>query len=393
VKEDLFHIHMGHFYEFLRTKYHHRFATHSLHINKTTMEAVRYHGPNEALTFETVPIPTEADLSPDEVIVRVEASALCHTELHFADGTLNLGVKPITLGHEAVGVITAVGSDIPPSRIGQRVINYYYVGCANCRWCNRGDEQLCPNLKAEHGFISDGGLAGYIRTPSRNAVVIPDSLEFVDAAPIGCGVTTAVHSAKLGRVDSAQDECALVYGCNGVGFGLVQLLKNVYGIKNVGVVARSEAKRKMAIELGADFAIDGTDSSSVAAAVREKTGGEGVDVLFECVGTRDTLDSCVGWVGALGRRGRLVLVGYHQGEDHEFRCHPIPMIVYEQTVVGSVGATLDDLKEAVKYVGEGKIRTVVDSTISLNEFQNGLDRIKSCDCVGKIVCLPCHGRR
>ena len=118
-----------------------------------------------------------------------------------------------------------------------------------------------------------------------------------------------------------------------------------------------------------------------------------MDVLFECVGTRDTLDSCVGWVGALGRRGRLVLVGYHQGEDHEFRCHPIPMIVYEQTVVGSVGATLEDLKEAVKYVGEGKIRTVVDSTISLNEFQTGLDRIKSCDCVVKIVCLPCHGRR
>ena len=91
-------------------------------------------------------------------------------------------------------------------------------------------------------------------------MVIPDSLEFVDAAPIGCGVTTAVHAAKLGRVYSTQDECALVYGCNGVGFGLVQLLKNVYGIKNVGVVARSEAKRKMAIELGADFAIDGTDA-------------------------------------------------------------------------------------------------------------------------------------
>ena len=89
------------------------------------MEAVRYHGPNEALTFETVPIPTESDLSPDEVIVRVEASALCHTELHFADGTLNLGVQPITLGHEAVGVITAVGSDISTSRIGERVINYY----------------------------------------------------------------------------------------------------------------------------------------------------------------------------------------------------------------------------------------------------------------------------
>ena len=357
------------------------------------MEAVRYHGPNEKLTLETVAIPNEADLSPDEVIVRVEASALCHTELHFADGTLNLGVKPMTLGHEAVGVITSVGSSVPAYRIGERIINYYYVGCGDCRWCKRGEEQICPSLKAEHGFVTDGGLAGYIRTPSRNAVVLPDSLGFVDAAPIGCGVTTAVHAAKLGRVNSETDECALVYGCNGVGFGLVQLLKNVYGIKNVGVVARSEAKRKMAIELGADFAIDGTDSSTVAAAVRDKTGGDGADVIVECVGTRETLDSCVGWVGALGRRGRLVLLGYHAGEEHDFKCHPMPLIVYEQTVVGSVGATLEDLKEAVKFVGDGKIRTVVDSTISLDKFQEGLDRIKSCECVGKIVCLPCHGRR
>ena len=357
----------------------------------TTMEAVRYHGPNEALTLETVPIPTETDLLPDEVIIRIEASALCHTELHFADGTLNLGVKPITLGHEAVGVITAVGSNVSQSRIGERVINYYYVGCGTCRWCNRGEEQICPNLQAEHGFVSDGGLAGYIRTPSRNAVVLPNSLEFVDAAPIGCGVTTAVHAAKLGRISSdGGDECALVYGCNGVGFGLVQLLKNVYQIKNVGVVARSESKRKMAIELGADFAIDGTDVSTVAAAVREKTGGDGADIIFECVGTRETLDSCVGWIGALGRRGRLVLLGFHAGEEHDFKCHPIPLIVYEQTVVGSVGATLEDLKEAVQFVGEGKIRTVVDSIIPLKQFQEGLDKIQKCECVGKIVCFPCH---
>jgi len=120
------------------------------HSCRTTMEAVRYHGPDKALSFETIPIPSAADLSPDDVIIRVEASALCHTELHFADGTLNLGVEPITLCHEAVGVITAVGSDVSSTRIGERVINYYYVGCANCRWCRRGDEQLCPNLKAEH---------------------------------------------------------------------------------------------------------------------------------------------------------------------------------------------------------------------------------------------------
>ena len=350
------------------------------------MDAVRYHGPNVPLALETVPKPDESKLSEDEVLVEVKASALCHTELHFADGTLDLGIKPMTLGHEAVGIITATGSNVPKSRIGERVIVYYYVGCGECRWCQKGEEQICGQLKAEYGFISDGGLAGYLCAPSRNAVVLPADLSFVDAAPIGCGITTAVHASKVGRVEKG--DTVLIYGCNGVGFGLVQLMKNVYEAKKVIVVARSEAKRNKALELGADEAIDGTDSTTVAAAVREATADEGVDVVFECVGRRETMDACVGWVGALGKRGRLVLIGYHAGEAHDFRCHPMPMIVYEQSIIGSVGATLADLQEAVAYMGEGKLKTVVDSTIPLSSFQEGLNKIKSCSCVGKIVCVP-----
>jgi len=349
----------------------------------TTMDAVRYNGANEPLTFEQIPTPTPA---PNEVLVKVSAAALCHTELHFANGTLDLGVKPITLGHETVGIITAVGESIPDSRIGERVILYYYVGCGSCRWCAKGDEQICNDLQAEYGFISDGGLAEYVTAPSRNAVVLPDAISFVDAAPIGCGVTTAVHAAKLATVQKG--ECAVVYGCNGVGFGLVQMLKNEIEVGKVIVVARSESKREKALELGADVAIDGTDASSVAAAVRDATGGDGADVIFECVGRRETMDACVGWAGALGKRGRLVMVGYCAGDEHEFRYHPMPMIVYEQKILGSVGATLEDLERAVDLVGSGKIKTVVDCTLPLSQFEEGLEKIKNCDCVGKIVCLP-----
>jgi propanol-preferring alcohol dehydrogenase len=353
-------------------------------LKMSTMEAVRYNGANKPLTLELIPKPTP---SSDQILVKVEAAALCHTELHFADGTLDLGVKPMTLGHEAVGTIVEVGDSVPSSRIGERVIVYYYVGCGKCRWCRKGEEQICNSLQAEYGFISDGGLADYLVAPSRNAVVLPDTLSFVDAAPIGCGVTTAVHAAKLAEVK--EGEYALVYGCNGVGFGLIQLLKNELRVEKVIIVARSEAKRAKALELGADVAIDGTDPSTVAAAVREATNGEGADVIFECVGRRETMDACVGWAGALGRRGRLVMVGYHAGDEHEFRYHPVPMIVYEQNILGSVGATLEDLKQAVDLVGTGKIKTVVDCTLPLSRFQEGLDKIKSCDCIGKIVCLPC----
>ena len=350
-----------------------------------TMQAVRYHGPHVALQCEEIPVPKAP--AEQEVVVQVKAAALCHTELHFADGTLNLGVKPMTLGHEAVGIIRAVGSGVPSSRIGERVIVYYYVGCTKCRWCRNGQEHVCPNLQSEFGFISDGGLAEYLSCPSRNALPLPNNISFESAAPIGCGLTTAVHASKMARM--RQGETALVYGCNGVGFGLVQLLKNVYKSSNVIVVSRTEAKRVKAAELGADVAIDGTDASTVAAAVREATGGEGVDVIFECVGRKETMnEACVGWTGALGRRGRMVLIGYHAGDEHDFRCHPMPMIVYEQSVIGSVGATLEDLKEAVEYVEKGQLTTVVDSTIQLKNFQAGLDKIKNCSCVGKIVCIP-----
>jgi propanol-preferring alcohol dehydrogenase len=301
------------------------------------------------------------------------------------DGTLNLGVSPITMGHEAAGVITKCGSNIPQSRIGERVIMYYYVGCSTCRWCRRGDEQICPSLKAEFGFVTDGGLARYLKAPAQNAVKLPDHLSFVDAAPIGCGVTTAVHASKL--ADIKEGEWTMVYGTNGVGFGLVQLLKNKYKAKVIAV-GRSEAKLEKAKELGADAVVDGTDPTTVASKVRELTNGDGADVIFECVGHRATMDACVGWAGALGRRGRLVMVGYHNGEEHEFRYHPIPMIVYEQTIMGSVGATVEDLIESVDLVANGVVKTVVASTVRLEEFEKGIQSIKDCSCVGKVVCTP-----
>jgi len=355
-------------------------------MDVATMDAVRYHGPDQQLVLEKVPVP---EIGPDDVLVEVKAAALCHTELHFVDGTLNLGVAhlPITMGHEVVGIVSKCGANVSKDRIGERVIVYYYVGCAktNCRWCVDGQEQICPSLKAEYGFISDGGLANYISALSRNAVSLPDNIRFEDAAPIGCGVTTAVHCAKLANVK--ENDWVVVYGTNGVGLGLIQLLKNKYKSRVIAI-SRSADKLKKANELGADAVVDGTDTNAVGPAVREIIGGgDGADVIFECVGHRETMDACVGWAGILGRRGRLVLVGYHAGVEHEFRCHPIPLIVYEQSIIGSVGATLDDLKEAVALVSSGQVKTVVDSVVPLSQFQEGLDKIKNCACVGKIVCV------
>src|SRR5512141_928198 len=134
------------------------------------MKALRYHGPGRPLRLDEVPAP---DPAPGEVRVRVTAAGVCHTELHFLSGLLDLGVAPLTLGHEIVGRIEQVGAEVPSARVGERVLGYYYVGCGSCEHCRRGDENLCPRPRAEYGFFDDGGFAEFVAVPARNAITLP----------------------------------------------------------------------------------------------------------------------------------------------------------------------------------------------------------------------------
>lgn len=338
------------------------------------MRAVRYHGPNEPLKLEDVPRP---DPGRGEVLVRVRACGMCHTELHFLSGLLNLGIAPLTLGHEIVGVVETVGADVDTPRQGQRVILYYYSGCGRCERCRVGEENLCDNLRAEYGFVSDGGYAEYVVVPARNAVPLPDNVSDEEAAPIGCGVTTALHAARLTGL--TMGETMLVYGVGAVGYGLVQLGRLAGA--TVIAVGRTDRKLDLARELGADFAIN-AGRESVTGRVREITGGRGADVVFELVATKETMGYSV---EGLAKRGRLVFIGY---SEHPLTVHPIQLVIKEASVTGSVGNTLDELHEAVRLVGDGKICTVVDRTLTLDRFQEGIDALSAGELIGRAVLTP-----
>ena len=338
------------------------------------MKAVRYYGPGQPFRLEEV---DSREPGSGEVLVRVTASGMCHTELHFKSGLLDLGVAPITMGHEVVGRIEAVGEGVSPERVDERVIVYYYLGCLECAYCRVGDEHLCPNLRAEYGFISDGGYAEYVTVPARNAVPLPATIDDVQAAPIGCGVTTAVHAAKLAKPGIG--EWVVVYGVGGVGFGLVQLARAI-GARTIAV-GRSAAKLNKALEVGAEFALNASETS-VAEWIREITEGAGADVVFECVGTEESMKEAS---AALGRRGRLVFIGY---SPDSFTVHPIQLVVFEQKVMGSVGATLSELHEAVDLVARGVVRTVVDRTLPLERFETGLNALERGELVGRAVLVP-----
>lgn len=335
------------------------------------MRAVRYHGPRESFHLEDVARP---DAGAGEVLVRITASGMCHTELHFKSGLLNLGVRPITMGHEIVGRIEAVGQGVSAERIGERVIVYYYRGCGECAYCRKGEENLCVNMRAEYGFISDGGYADYIAIPARNAVRLPDNLTDVEAAPIGCSVTTAVHASRIAGL--AFGEWAVVYGVGNVGIALVQLA-HAKGARVIAV-GRSPEKLEKARALGAEHVVNAAEGKA-GEQIRQITGGAGADVVFECVGTAETMKESS---AALGRHGRLVFIGY---SEDSFQVHPIQLVVFEQQVMGSVGATLEDLYEAVDLVARGVVRPLVEHTLPLERFQEGLDEMEQGKALGKTV--------
>jgi alcohol dehydrogenase, propanol-preferring len=338
------------------------------------MRALRYHGPRRPLTLEQLAVP---EPGPGEVLVRVTAAGLCHTELHFLSGLLDLGVAPLTLGHEIAGRIERVGPGVPAARAGERVLVYYYVGCGRCAFCLRGEENLCGELRAEHGFVTDGGFAEYVRVPARNAVPLPGGLSDADAAPIGCGVTTAVHAAALAQVGLG--DWAVVYGAGAVGFGLVQLAR-LRGARVIAV-GRSPAKLERARALGADATVR-AGAEDVAARVRALTGGRGADAVFELVATKETMGESV---KMLAKRGRLVFVGY---SEDAFQVHPIQLVVNEQVVTASVGNTLAELRTAVDLVATGRVRTVVDRTLPLEKFQEAFDALSAGKLVGRAVLTP-----
>jgi len=338
------------------------------------VRAIRYHGPLKPLRLEDVPVP---EPGPGEVLVRVLAAGLCHTDLHFTSGLLDLGVAPLTLGHEIVGRIERAGPGVPAERIGERVVVYYYTGCGRCPHCLAGDENLCDALRAEHGFVTDGGFAEWVRAPARNAVPLPAHVSDAAAAPIGCAVTTAIHAATLARVGLG--DWVVVLGAGAVGYGLVQVAR-LRGARVVAV-GRSAAKLDQARALGADATVR-AGAEDVPARIRALTGGRGADVVFELVATRETM----GWsLAALAKRGRLVFVGY---SEDALQVHPIQLVVGEQVVTASVGCTLAELRQAVDLVSEGRVRTVVDRTLPLERFQEGVDALASGALVGRAVLVP-----
>lgn len=312
-----------------------------------------------------------------EVLLRVQAAGVCGTDLHILDGMIKPHSYPMTLGHEAAGVVVAAG---PGTAVGQgdRVAVYNKIFCGQCEQCLGGRNNMCDNEPGQLGFNQDGGDQEYVLVPERNVVPMPDAVDFASAAVIACAGMTAVHATKLSGLRLGHT--AIVDGIGGVGILVVQAARHAGA--RVIAVADSAEKRQFALDHGAADGVvvaHPADYESLPGLVRELTEGRGADVFFELVGTTESMAA---GVRSLAKAGRFVSTGY---TDQVLNIHPIEFILSETSLVSTVAATRQDLHDALQLAASGAITVPVAARYSLDGVQNALDALRKRTVLGRQV--------
>ena len=244
-----------------------------------------------------VPLP---EIGPSEVLVRVAACGICHSDAHYRAGISPIDPLPVTLGHEVSGRVETVGREVHHVSPKGRVYVHYLVSCGSCDFCRRGHEQFCSKGQMI-GKHRDGGYAEFIKVPARNVFLLPDEIPFELGAIMMCSSATALHALNKARLKP--DQSVAIFGFGGLGFSALQLAK-AFGCREVYVVDIKPAKLDSISAFGG-VAIDATAGDPVDQ-IRKATDGKGVDVSIELVGSAITMGQAV---RSLGVFGRAALVG------------------------------------------------------------------------------------
>ena len=237
---------------------------------------------------------------PGEVLVRVRAAGICHSDAHYRAGRSASLRAPVTLGHEVAGEVTALGAGVTTHAPGDRVCLHYLVTCGRCAHCVAGREQFCLTGQMI-GHHRDGGYAEFIVVPARNAVRLPAEILFEHGAALMCSSATSLHALRRGRL--APGETVAVIGIGGLGISAVQLARAL-GALEVYAVDLDPTKLGAAARHGA-ITISALENDAVKE-LRQRTGGRGVDVVIEVVGSPTTMRQALQMCAV---QGRAVIAG------------------------------------------------------------------------------------
>ena len=362
------------------------------------MRAAVLAAPHEPLRIEQVPVPSPR---AGEVLVKVAACGVCHTDLHVIKAEVAFPT-PCVLGHEIAGTVAALGPGVSGPAVGTQVVCAFIMPCGTCRYCAQGRDDLCETFFAMNrlkGTLYDGetrlrrsdgsplwmysmaGLADYAVVPATDVFPLPAGAPFEDAAILGCAAFTAYgavrHNAEIRPGDSVA-----VIAVGGVGLNLIQVAR-AFGANPVIAVDIQEAKLDMARRLGATHTVNGSRGNAVAA-VRELTGGLGVNVSFEALGRPETFIQAS---EVLRDGGRMVAIGIAPGATTA----PLEitrLVRRSQRVIGSYGArTRSDMPALLNLVAQGSVQpsAVISRRISLEEADQAYRDLSAGQMLGRAL--------
>jgi 2-desacetyl-2-hydroxyethyl bacteriochlorophyllide A dehydrogenase len=328
------------------------------------MRSAVFPGPGrlEIVTRET-PLPAEGS-----VLVRVEASGVCGTDLHIFDDAFPGAVFPLVGGHEFAGVIEAVGPDVPHLRAGDHVAVDPNMYCGSCRPCRRGLGHLCLSLAAI-GVTAEGGFATHCVVPARQAYKLPQDLPLHVAAltePLSC----CVHGIEKAEVRPG--DVVVILGAGMIGLILLQLAR-LRGAATVIVSEFEPAKRAMAAALGATAVVDPRESN-LRGLVDAVTSGGGADVVIECVGGQETAQQAISLVGD----GGTVLFFGVAPESARVAISPYDVYRRELRIVGSfTNPSTFDAAIALLCSGRVQVEQLITHRLPLEGLRDGLHLLAS----------------
>jgi propanol-preferring alcohol dehydrogenase len=351
------------------------------HVIPATMRAVQLIVPGQPVELRTIAVPA---IGAHEVLVKVHAAGICHSDVHYRAGRSRVDPLPLTLGHEVAGEVVAVGPHVLQLVPGDRVCLHYLVTCEACEHCRAGREQFCRE-GLMLGHFTHGGWAEYIVVPTRNAVRLPSLVSAEHGAVMMCSSATSLHALRKGRL--AHGETVLVVGAGGLGLSAIQIARAL-GARQVIAVDQNAGKLALAASFGAvPVSAAGLSVDEVVGAVRAATDGRGVDVALELAGRVPTAQIALKSVAPLGR---AVVVGLNDLD--------VPIDTYrdligrEAELIGSNDHLLSELEELTSMASTGflVLDQIVTNTVGLEAgaINDVLDALERGEAPARTVIVP-----
>jgi propanol-preferring alcohol dehydrogenase len=330
---------------------------------------------------ELVEVP-RPEPGPGEVLLRVLAAGVCRTDLALLRSGGDGLALPVTLGHEVVGEVTALGEGVAAPQPGTVVAVYELLGCGRCRACAGGQDNVCRDvLPGAIGITRDGGMADHVAVPVRNVVALGD-VDPVHAAPLTDAGMTALHAVERGRPLLEPGATAVVVGIGGLGHLAVQFLRATSKVRVLAVDV-DRTRLDFAASIGADAGV--LTGSDAAEGILAANAGRRVDVVFDFVGAQESLDLAA---EVTGRGGAIVVTGGGGGRlSITARIGAGGAPDREVAMVHTFGGTRDDLVRALALAEAGRVRTHVEVS-ELAAASRMLGDLDAGHVLGRAVLVP-----